>query len=294
MKKRLAISVNPTYKCNLDCSFCYLKNRHESSLLDLKLFDKQMEELSKVYDFVYIDLYGGEITLLPEDYIKELISICEKYVSDISVVTNLIEMPQWLYELKYTVSASWDYIYRPKNELVLKNAEIFYNKTGKGIPLVLTSPELYKHKEEIRKLIDKPYIKSFDIKPCMKTSQNGIEKSLEHYEELVKYFIQNPITPFFTNSFTLTNKKDRYLHVFLNPNNKFVDVCYDDKGNESFKEVDVYNLNDGIPNECITCELYEYCQNEHSNIYLYDGYDCYGLKKLLSWNMKRIHNATNN
>ena len=290
MKKRLAISINPTYACNLDCSFCYLKDLHDKTIMDLDLLEKQLEDISQIYEFVYIDLYGGEITILPEDYINRLISIIEKYTSEISLVTNLIKVPEWLYRCKYQFCASWDYIYRPKHELVLKNCEDYYNKTGIGIPLVLTSPDLYKHKEIVRELIDKPYIKSFDIKPCMKTSANGVERSLEDYENLVKYFIENPIKPFFTNSFLLNNKKDRYLHIFINPYNKFVDVKYDDKGNERFEEVNINSLNDNIPIECTTCEMFEYCQNEHCNIYLNDGYDCYGLKKLLQWR----HNAINN
>lgn len=285
MEKCLAISINPTYKCNLNCDFCYLNKLHSDKLMNLNKLDKQLRQLSNDFELKYIDLYGGEITILDEFYVKELICICEKYTNNISLVSNFVELPEWIYDIKYRIGSSWDYKYRDKGEKILENIDYYYKKTNKKVSVLLCSPKLYDCKEEILNILNRDSIESFALIPCMKTKYNNIEYNFKKYEDSVKYFINHPIKPYFENEMRLKKNREIYKHIFINPSNEIVNIKYDENGNEYFQAID--NIELEIPYKCSICDNFDKCQNEHMENYLEDGYDCIGFYKLINWYNKR-------
>lgn len=283
----LAISINPTYKCNLNCNFCYLKELHNDCLMNLNILNEQLKYISQFHKIKYIDLFGGEITLLDEQYIFKLIQICEYYTKNISLMSNFIKLPKWIYKLNYPIGTSWDYKFRQGNEIILNNIDNFYLKTNKKIPILLCSPQIYNYKDEVLKSLDRDSIESFSLIPCMKTKFNNIQYNWKAYEETIKYFISHKIKPKFINEYKLKEKREIYKHIFINPNNEFVDVAYDENGCEYFKKIDINNLKLEIPQKCLTCKYFDKCQNEHIENYLEDDYDCIGFYKLINWYNER-------
>lgn len=289
----LALSVNPTYKCNLNCDFCYLKGLHNSPLMDLDKLNEQLKYVYDKYPIRYIELYGGEITILDEHYLNRLLEICEKYTENVEIVTNFVEPNNWLYNIyktkDYRLGTSWDYTFRDNGDLILSNIDKFYETTGKKPCVILCSPKLYDYKEEVLKYLDRESIDAFHITPCMKTIHNNIEYDWKGFEESVKYFIEHPIRPRFENETKISKPREIYRHIFINPLNEFVDVTYDKDGVESFRKVDIDNLEIQVPSKCLVCKNFNHCQNEHMDYYLEDDYDCIGFYKLIDWYYEGRH-----
>ena len=60
------LSIVPLYQCNLNCKFCYLGNRrNDKSLLRID----QIKNILAKYDIRYVDIYGGEISILNDTYV---------------------------------------------------------------------------------------------------------------------------------------------------------------------------------------------------------------------------------
>ena len=57
------VSINPSYFCNFNCSFCYLTKEQlaDTKKIPLAKLDKL---LGQIPDISYVDLYGGEIGAL--------------------------------------------------------------------------------------------------------------------------------------------------------------------------------------------------------------------------------------
>jgi MoaA/NifB/PqqE/SkfB family radical SAM enzyme len=109
------LTICPTYNCNLNCNFCYLTNLDKKQLLDLNKLNNQLNEISKFYYINEIDVYGGEITILPNRYINELFDICFKYVKEVNIVTNLTKIIPIFYNNRTVINVGWDYIYKNNN-----------------------------------------------------------------------------------------------------------------------------------------------------------------------------------
>jgi sulfatase maturation enzyme AslB (radical SAM superfamily) len=77
----MILSINPTYYCNFRCDFCYLTSDQlgDRLLLPLDVLEKRIQEVL-VYDKIdMVDLYGGEIGVLSEDYVSSICNILEIY-----------------------------------------------------------------------------------------------------------------------------------------------------------------------------------------------------------------------
>lgn len=85
----MQLSLNPTYRCDFRCPACYLTEQQLSSrtLLPIDTLDRMLGELPVIE---HIDLYGGEIQVLPQAYLNELIDVClSHYDGQINLITNL-------------------------------------------------------------------------------------------------------------------------------------------------------------------------------------------------------------
>lgn len=280
MKSKLQISINPTYKCNLNCPFCYLK--HNSKIMDLDKLETKLTEISLKYDIDSIDLYGGEICLLPDDYLMKLILICKKYVDIIGVITNYTIDKKWLFDRNdIDLSVSWDYIFRDKNEEVLERIK----NTKRELGIIMTSPELYDKKYEIADILNKLdgnyYI---DIKPCMPSENNNCKCDLKKYQEFVLFMISN-IRHKVLNQYYLDNPPNNLKtpHIFINPDCEVEKLKFN-KNCEYFEKTNNYDIE--LDDKCKNCQYFDDCQTEHDS-YLEDEYDCLGMKHLIEINNKK-------
>ena len=79
VKETIDLSINPTYGCNFRCSFCYLTEEQlgERRVLGLDILEQKLKEISTERLIRHADVYGGEIGLLEEDYLQDLLALVE-------------------------------------------------------------------------------------------------------------------------------------------------------------------------------------------------------------------------
>lgn len=286
MKQNLQISINPTYKCNFHCDFCYLQGLFSNDYLNPNKLDEILKNLSQRYNISFIDLYGGEITTLPDSIVQQYLRIIFKYVPTISIILNGSRFPDYLKDDRIEISVSWDYKYRPLNQEVLDNIWKFRKQSNmKEVDILLTSPLLYKEDLSFLDKLD-GICRNFELKCCMKTNSN--HQNLQFRDFLNAQILWS--NKALNNSHFINNdyldgifpKKEK--HIFINPKGELVDIVY--KNNiESFEELKIDEK--FVPDkQCLTCKFYKKCFNEHPGYYIYDDYDCVGQFKFLDF----IHN----
>jgi len=291
--KSFSISINPTYKCSNNCEFCYLGDKkNDPELLSLsKIHDK----LSKIYSIDTLDIYGGEIAELTEDYLYGLLDCVHRHNPKvINIITSLSRIISPFNLSSIQLYISWDYIARPNHKLVLSNLKQL--KRPYSI-LTLATHKLAKEsilEEYIAILNNLEGLISVEIKPYSMNQYNDDCGSEESFEKIVKYLLQSS-----NRKFNLVNKdlldialkgKRPLLnnHVFINPVGNFCLLDFDKDGKEYFKEID--NLEE-IKNKetediirmysnpvCRDCKYTYACLSEHIS---YNT--CTGHKDLLEW-----------
>ena len=88
----ISLSINPTYLCNFRCNFCYLTKEQlaDKAKLDLTKLESQITHISEYREIVKVDFYGGELALLPYEYLFELDQVVRKfYRGQVNIITNL-------------------------------------------------------------------------------------------------------------------------------------------------------------------------------------------------------------
>ena len=87
MKKTpLVVNICPSLFCNNRCRYCYISDSGRSKLhplLDLDVLEQRLEEIKAEYEVPKVNLYGGEITLLSQDYLRDLKAAILRHVPDI-------------------------------------------------------------------------------------------------------------------------------------------------------------------------------------------------------------------
>lgn len=117
-----SLRLNVTKRCNLSCSYCYIKNKEEN--MDKTLF----ENLIKKYSPESISISGGEPFMHAE--IEELIKTALENVKTVNIVTNGIMLKE-KYEFfkglasdfnlnNLSISISLDGVYKCETELMYR------------------------------------------------------------------------------------------------------------------------------------------------------------------------------
>lgn len=305
-----AVSINPVYKCNLRCDFCYLTTSQlsDSTLLNLDDLDAKLLEISQYKQITQVDVYGGEITLLDEQYIIDMFNIIGKYYSgDISVITNLTQVPDWLNELNVDVSVSWDYIARPSSfEKVLENmvslTRPFHILTLVSKSMIEWDDETLQHNINICDMLNN--VKTVELKPYSSNQSNQDDISFKDYERFVQRWIELSPAESRQYEFVTENKIIEVLagqghawsddHIYITPNGSLAVLDFDKHDNEQFIELyDWFDYLKWVMEEYVTvttnkfcgyCEFRGGCLSEHLRTVLdYDANSCSGFKGLLEW-----------
>ena len=73
----MILSINPTYYCNFSCDFCYLTKEqlNDKSLLRLDILEQRLKEVTEKTQIDMVDLYGGEVGLLSDHYVNQLLTV---------------------------------------------------------------------------------------------------------------------------------------------------------------------------------------------------------------------------
>ena len=138
----MILSINPNYNCNLRCKFCYLSSDQLADPKRLQIDDLflRLIEVSQHRKIEHVDIYGGEISVLQDDYLMQLFNCVELfYKKPMNVITNFTNMNSILSSKDCSLTISWDYMARAKWKEVYQN---MLNLKRPFHVLMLVSPQL--------------------------------------------------------------------------------------------------------------------------------------------------------
>ena len=298
----LTLSINPWYYCNFGCEFCYLTKEQlaDTKLLPLDILNKRLAEISAQDQIGMIDLYGGELGLLPKDYWNEMIDLLHAYnIFDINMITNLSMVNEITQDKRTYISVSYDFDAREDHERVWRNMALLERPFS---ILMLASPELIKKdvNEMVNMLNSLNNLVSVEIKPYSSNQANQLDINFTQFEEFVKIWVINR-----DKKFSLTNEsllqsvinKERNSfsddHVYITPNGKYGVLEFDLNDNEFFLEyetLDEYfkwcnNEKKRVEKNkfCSKCDYFGHCLSEHLRDVKSLDNSCNGFKHLIDW-----------
>lgn len=302
----MIVSINPSYYCNFRCEFCYLTKQQLSDrkMLDLSILEKRLDEILSYKSIEMVDLYGGEVSLLPHEYVMSIKNILHaRNIYDINIITNLSVVNDIILDKDFYISVSYDFDAREKSNIVWKNLMSLNKKFS---ILMLASPELLK--------LDVDYIvnmfnllsnlENVEVKPYSTNQANCLKVSNIDYETFVKKLITHK-----NRKFHLTN--ELYLkgvisfqrnsfsddHIYITPSGNYSVLEFDLNDKEYFLEYSLFKqyLNwcnvekDKISKNkfCSNCSYYGRCLSEHLRDVKTLDDSCNGFKFLIEWYEKR-------
>lgn len=292
----MIVSVCPTFLCNNFCYFCYLgKLKTNKQILKLCALDKMLAELSSVYQIDGFNVFGGEVTLLENSYIVELIAILRKYCHDITITSNLAYMGK----LEF-LGTQFSTSYNAERQDFMKISGLMQNKPKCTFNLSTVI---------LKSIIDKQPKEFFDNVPtnCKSITFQKYSPSVyndvninitesEYEDTLIKYieyFLENKhkydfsITNIYNIQQALKHKFDPTIrsNLFILPSCKYAILKYNNNMLEYFYEFDRLDEYASLLEDektkyyekCCCCEFFGSCYAEHLNLNI----DCSGHKNLL-------------
>jgi sulfatase maturation enzyme AslB (radical SAM superfamily) len=298
----LTLSINPWYYCNYRCEFCYLTEEQlsDKKLLDLDRLSEMLAEVSSQSKIMMVDLYGGELGLLPKDYWNSLIDLLHIYgIYDINLITNLSMVNDITTDERVYTSVSFDFEAREDYQRVWRNMAML-NKPFSI--LMLASPNLIIKEvgEMIQTLNVLKNLESVEIKPYSTNQSNQLNIKYSEYESFVQNWITYSDKNFsFTNELLIESVLDKTRnsfsddHIYITPEGKYGVLEFDLNDNEFFLEYDTLDEywqwcekekhRVGLNKYCSSCEYYGNCLSEHLREVKSLDESCNGFKHLIDW-----------
>jgi len=305
MLENMILSINPSYYCNFRCNFCYLTEDQLSDrkLLPLDILEKKIIEVQQNKKVSMIDLYGGEVGLLPEKYVNELCSILTKHnIFDINIITNLSMVNSVILNPELYITVSYDFDCREQHDRVWNN---MLQLPKEFSILILAGPNLIKKDvdEMIMRLNLLKNLNSVEIKPYSTNQANFHDVKHVDFENFVKKWISSnvPKNFLFVNEDnilkSLNGIKNAFSndHVYITPHGDFAVLEFDINDKEYFKSLNSFEEylkwaenepTKNVSDICKKCEYYGKCLTEHYRYVKDLTYGCNGYKGLLDWYIK--------
>jgi len=261
---------------------------------------KRLEEIEE--PITHIDLYGGEIGLLPDEYLNKLIDdIKAEYDCSISIITNLSAIRDVFLRPDIDLSVSYDFDAREKEQIVFTNMLKLERKFS---VLTLASEKVISNDVSymISAFNSLTNLIAVEIKPFSSTTHRQQKVTDIEFEEFIKDWIDNPIEKNW--QFINQDKIEECLdgsynafsddHVYITPSGRFAVLDFDILGNEKFTELSSFSeyrdwanreKDRGVSDICKKCKYFGGCLTEH---YKWVGVDpkinsCNGYFNLLEW-----------
>lgn len=300
--RELTLSVNPTYYCNLRCSFCYLTPEQlgNRDRLCLETLEQRLDEVIDAgYEVTHVDLYGGEVSLLPKAYLDELkIVLASRGITDIVMNTNLTAVNSVTLDEDYELSVSYDFGAREKNDLVFNNMlslPRWYDV------LVLASRELLdtvSADEFVQTFNLLTNMRCVEIKPYSTNQANQQPVTFDEYEQLVYDVMTHPARKFYFENETqiqksLDGQRNAFSddHLYITPYGQFAVLDFDLNDHEYFRVMkDIPEYEKWCDNEkkkveanpiCSACPFKGSCLSEHLRDVKSLEHSCNGFHNLL-------------
>jgi hypothetical protein len=247
-----------------------------------------------------VDLYGGEVGLLPESYVNDLCNILiSKGIDDINIITNLSMINSVILNPDFYVTVSYDFDCREQHQRVWNNM-LALNKQFSI--LILAGPELLKKDpdEMVFQLNLLSNLSSVEIKPYSTNQSNCHNVTHKDFEEFVKKWIESPVAKNFqfinkdNIELSLAGRRNAFSndHIYITPTGNFAVLEFDLNDREYFKELDTVEQytnwaekepTKNVSDICRNCKYYGKCLTEHYRYVRDLDSGCNGYKKLLDW-----------
>lgn len=113
------MNIYPSYKCNLNCDFCSLCHL-PGEMISLEWMDRVLTEHPVLAH--NINILGGEPSIIPEDYLKELVRLCVSHAEEKPyLITNLLKPLSACIRGSVKPIVSWDFQMRKHSTQILTN-----------------------------------------------------------------------------------------------------------------------------------------------------------------------------
>lgn len=309
----MKVSINPSYHCNFRCSFCYLTpeqlgDKKRASLGQIEDRLRTIYEQNNYTKIEHVDLYGGEIGLLDDEYLYGLLDIIEEYsVLPCNIITNLSRIHPAFLDDRVKLSVSFDFQARQSHPLVYNNMTL----VDKDIAVLILASEEVLNMDVDTMIVGLNCLKnvtSVEIKPYSTNQANQQAVTFKQFEEFVKKWIDSEID----KDFLFINEENikRSLsggynafsddHIYITPSGKFGVLDFDENDDEFFLELDTYDeyvswtklekhrvYQNGY---CSQCEYLGKCLTEHYREVKDIRESCNGFKHLLDWYDEKSRN----
>lgn len=301
-KPRIDLSINVTYYCNLRCSFCYLtseqlSDKYAANLDDLK---RLLDSISSHYEIGHIDLYGGEVALVPTEYFNELVTLVKRYRPfDVRLITNLTTINDIVMHPEVDLYVSYDFSARELHERVAKNLK----RIDRPFHILTLATDVVVQ-EGTDVVLDfyrsLPNLLSVEIKPYSSNQANTEFGSNSGFYELVKGIASRDDLPFSFENISLLRSviggsRNAYSdgHLFITPQVEMAALGFDLDDREYFLKFntiaeykrwcEIEKRSVASSPACQTCPWQGRCLTEHyRNVEPGDGF-CSGHRKLIEW-----------
>lgn len=270
------------------------------TLLPLDRLSEMLAEISSHTAIGMVDLYGGELGLLPKDYWNSLIDILHMYgIYDINLITNLSMVNEITSDERVYTSVSFDFDAREDYARVWRNMALLKKPFS---VLMLASPGLIMKDVEdmVMTLNTLNNLECVEIKPYSKNQANQFSISYEQHEEFVKEWIRSPNKKFkFMNEDLLNSVLDKSRnafsddHVYITPSGKYGVLEFDLNDNEFFQEYETLQEylkwcakeKDRVSKNkyCSKCDYFGNCLSEHLREVKNLDQSCNGYVGLIKW-----------
>ena len=295
--KKISLSIIPTYWCKTNCKYCYLGDlRKDQTTLDLQCLDNKLHQLVE-NDYVIdsISVYGGEISLLDEQYLIQIVKIIRSHVSNQVTIgfctsgynRSIFELAEYL-KVRVTIPLNQERPAYKKNLQLIKQHNCSLGVVV--LPSIINTPvdqlvefydslgrDVFFYQFYPSSINRSPY--SFDIK--------------QYTDFVISFINEYKKKPRSFGLINLSEWMDKCYNpeasgfIYISPNGKWMTTGYSDCL-ESFVEFDTldqwkqYCKKERLQRliKCNACPYYDKCKAEHL-VVMGEEY-CSGMRKLIT------------
>lgn len=295
--KKISLSIIPTYWCKTNCKYCYLGDlRKDQTTLDLQCLDNKLHQLVE-NDYVIdsISVCGGEISLLDEQYLIQIVKIIRSHVSNQVTIgfctsgynRSIFELAEYL-KVRVTIPLNQERPDYKKNLQLIKQHNCSLGVVV--LPSIINTPvdqlvefydslgrDVFFYQFYPSSINRSPY--SFDIK--------------QYTDFVISFINEYKKKPRSFGLINLSEWMDKCYNpeasgfIYISPNGKWMTTGYSDCL-ESFVEFDTldqwkqYCKKERLQRliKCNACPYYDKCKAEHL-VVMGEEY-CSGMRKLIT------------
>jgi hypothetical protein len=206
-----------------------------------------LDQIAEHYTIEHVDIYGGEVLLLPKEYLKQMKSILQsRGIDDLVLVTNLSMVNEIALDTDYELSVSFDFGAREKHEQVLGNMFLLtrpFNILSLAGRQFLDTVSVDEYVNTMNMMTN---LMCAEIKPYSSNQANNEDVKFTEFEDFVWGVIDHPDRNFeFENEHQLRDvvedrTRNAYSddHIYITPEGKFAVLDFDKDDREFFLPVE--------------------------------------------------------